>query len=201
MRAHIYGLDIETDTTPLADGSARGLDPATTTIVNIALSVGEDVIVFRGEERNLLVALDRYLLGLQPGLIATWNGAVFDLPFIADRADAVGVQLGLELSADRSIVPKYEFLPGHNSAYQGSWASSGSVPHAHMDVAYALKENARALNIAWSLKPVARHYGLSPMEVDRTAVHLLSAEEQDAYVASDARVTAALAARLLHGRL
>ena len=32
---------------------------------------------------------------LPPGIIASWNGALFDLPFLADRARACGVGLGL----------------------------------------------------------------------------------------------------------
>jgi DNA polymerase elongation subunit (family B) len=201
MWDHIYGLDIETDTTPMSDGTARGLDPGTTSIINIALTVGEDVIVFRGDEKTMLQSFDRYVIGLRPGLIATWNGAVFDLPFIADRAAALGVELGLLLAPDHSIVPKYDFLPGHTSAYQASWKSASRVAHTHLDVAYALRDLVNKLEVSWSLKPVARHFGLSPMEVDRTSVHLLTPEEQDAYVASDARVTAALTRRLLNAGL
>jgi uncharacterized protein YprB with RNaseH-like and TPR domain len=201
MLEHVYGLDIETDTTPMQDGTPRGLDPSTTSIINIALTVGDDVIVFRGEEKDLLISFDRYLAGLEPGLLATWNGSVFDLPFLQDRALLHGVELGLQLTVDRSIVPKYEFLTGHSSGYSAIWKSAREVPHEHLDIAYALRDMVTELGVSWSLKPVARHFGLSPVEVDRTAVHKLSAEEQDIYVASDARVTAVLTRRFLSANL
>lgn len=200
MWSRIYGLDIETDTTPAADGTARGLDPATTSVVNVAVATDDDEVVFRGEESDLLHALDSYLYSLPSGLIATWNGAVFDLPFLQDRAVRLGITLNLRIAADPAIEPKYEPLPGHLGGYVASWKNRTDVAHAHLDVAYAFKDKLAAEGVQWSLKPAARHYGLSPVEVDRTAVHLLSPTEQDRYVASDAKVTRTLAQMLLAAR-
>ena len=201
MWADIYGLDIETDTTPMDDGTPRGLDPANTAIVNVAVSTRQGEIVFRGEERALLESLDRYVRSLPAGLVATWNGAVFDLPFLVTRASSHGIELGLSLTPSDAIRPKYDPLPGHAGGYLGSWANCTPVPHAHLDVAYALREHAASAGVQWSLKPVARHHGLSPIEVDRTAVHQLTPEQQDDYVASDARVTRILTERLLSSKL
>ena len=201
MWTEVYGLDIETDTTPMNDSTPRGLDPATTTIVNIALSTREGEIVFRGEERSLILSLDRYVRNLPVGLIATWNGAVFDLPFIISRAQSLDIELGLTIIPAENIRPKYEPLPGHRGGYHGTWSNRTAVPHSHLDIAYALREHTEDLGLQWSLKPVARHHGLSPIEVDRTAVHLLTPEQQDEYVASDARVTRVLAERLLASTL
>jgi hypothetical protein len=71
------------------------------------------------------------------------------------------------------------------------WGSLG-----HVDVAHLYKDLAAEHGIAWSLKPVARHHGMTPVEVDRTAIHNLSADELTAYVVSDVVVTLDLAARL-----
>jgi len=201
MWTEIYGLDIETDTTPMKDSTPRGLDPATTTIVNVAISTRDGEIVFRGEERSLLLSLDRYIRNLPVGLIATWNGSVFDLPFIISRAESLEIELGLTITPADNIRPKYEPLPGHRGGYHGTWSNRTTVSHSHLDIAYALREHATDLGLQWSLKPVARHHGLSPIEVDRTAVHLLTPEQQDDYVASDARVTRVLAERLLTSTL
>jgi hypothetical protein len=197
----IYGLDIETDTTPMHDSTPRGLDPATTSIVNVAVSTRDGEIVFRGDEKSLLLSLDRYIRNLPVGVVATWNGAVFDLPFILSRAKFLGIELGLTVSPAENIRPKYEPLPGHRGGYHGVWSNHTAVPHVHLDIAYALQKHATDLGIQWSLKPLARHHGLSPIEVDRTAVHLLTPEQQDEYVASDARVTRVLAERLLTSTL
>ena len=44
--------------------------------------------------------------------VTCWNGAVFDGPYLAGRADALGVERPCTLFADRSITPKYEPQPG-----------------------------------------------------------------------------------------
>ena len=201
MSIELYGLDIETDTTPLKGFSSRGLDPKTTKIINVAISTRDGEIVFRGAEEQLLLSLDRFMRNLPVGLIVTWNGAVFDLPFILSRAQTLGIELGLTISHAENIRPKYEPLPGHQGGYHGAWLSHSSVPHAHLDVAYDIEKHINSLGIQWSLKPVARHYGLSPIDVDRAAIHLLTPEQQDDYVASDARVTRILAERLLSNTL
>ena len=79
-RAPVYGLDIETDT------SVDGLDPACSAVLTVAVSMHGLDEVFSGAEPDLLVELDDRLAELEPGVIATWNGAAFDLPFLADRA-------------------------------------------------------------------------------------------------------------------
>src|SRR3546814_5141484 len=79
-RLPIYGLDIETDT------SVDGLDPNVSRIVAAALSTGGVDELFDGPEDELLAGLDERLAELPPGVLATWNGSAFDLPFIADRA-------------------------------------------------------------------------------------------------------------------
>jgi hypothetical protein len=192
----ITALDIETDTTPCCHLAqeccrSRGLDPARTSITAVAVSdANGDTVLDAAElggEAALLEALERLLAG-RTGTLATWNGAAFDLPFLADRFAAHGIATALRLTADPSIEMKYGALPGHTSAYRGTWGAL-----EHLDVQFRYRSYAQRRSITWSLKPVARSLGFEPVEVDRTAMHLLSADEVAAYVASDSRLTRQLA--------
>jgi DNA polymerase elongation subunit (family B) len=184
-RPPVYGLDIETDTT------VDGLDPACAAVVTVALSQPGVDEVFTGPEPELLDELDVRLAALEPGIIATWNGAIFDLPFLADRARRVGVRLGLLLRHDPSIALPHEPLPGHPGAYRAAWHG-----HAHID-AYRLYRGdvGPALRVSCSLKSIARLVGLVPVEVDRTRIHDLSREALHAYASSDARLARVLTER------
>src|SRR5687767_9315608 len=163
-RPAVYGLDIETDTTE------NGLDPRVAAVVTVALAGAGYEEVFTGPEAQLLVDLDDRLAELEPGVIATWNGAAFDLPFMADRAALHGIRLGLRLQHDRAITMRRAPLPGHRGAYRASW-----FDHGHLD-AYRLYRGdvGPALRISCSLKSIARFVGLVPVEVDRTKIHDLS---------------------------
>lgn len=183
-RTPIYGLDIETDTT------VDGLDPSLSRIVAVALSTGTDEL-FEGPEHELLAALDERLAVLPPGVIATWNGSAFDLPFIADRAARWRMRLGLRTVADPRIRHRHDPLPGHAHCYRAAWYA-----HHHVD-AYRLYRDdvGPALRISCSLKSIARFVGLNPVEVDRTRIHDLSREALHAYAASDARLARVLTER------
>jgi hypothetical protein len=184
-RKAVYGLDIETDTTE------NGLDPRVAAVVTVAL-VGPDYEeVFTGPEPELLIDLDERLAELPPGVLATWNGAAFDLPFLSDRAALHGLPLGLRLCHDQSITMRRAPLPGHRGAYRASWHD-----HGHLD-AYRLYRGdvGPALRISCSLKSIARFVGLVPVEVDRTRIHDLSNEALHAYAASDARLARILTER------
>lgn len=183
-RSPIYGLDIETDTT------IDGLDPSVARIVTIALSTGVDEC-FEGPEDEVLWNLDKRLAELPPGVIATWNGSAFDLPFIADRAQLWGLPIGLNIQADPRIRHRHDPLPGHAHSYRAAWHD-----HNHLD-AYRLYRDdvGPALRISCSLKSIARLVGLAPIEVDREKIHDLSHEALHAYAASDARLARVLAER------
>lgn len=184
-RLAVYGLDIETDTT------VDGLDPAVAPIVTVALASEGFEETFVGEEHELLAELDGRIAELEPGVIATWNGAAFDLPFIADRAALYGMHLGLHLQLDPSIPLHHEPLPGHGGSYRAAW-----YRHTHVD-AYRLyrADVGPALRISCSLKSIARLVGLAPVEADRTRIHDLTNEALHAYAASDARLARILAQR------
>jgi uncharacterized protein YprB with RNaseH-like and TPR domain len=184
-RLPVYGLDIETDT------SVDGLDPAASAVLTVALSQDGIDEIFTGPEPELLVDLDHRLRELAPGVLATWNGAAFDLPFLADRARRRRLALGLQLRLDPSIRLAHPPLPGHDGAYRAAWHG-----HRHLD-AYRLYRGdvGPALRVSCSLKSIARLVGLRPVEVDRTRVHALEAEALHAYASSDARLARVLAER------
>ncbi len=186
----LYGLDIETDT------AAGGLDPACASIVAAAVSTPSGDVVFDGDESSLLAALDGHLRSLPAGVIVTWNGAAFDLPFIADRAAKVSVPLGLSLRFDDRLYAR-EPLAGHLGAYRGRW-----YHHRHLD-GYRLyrADVGRLLGISCGLKPMAKMTGLPAVEVEVAELHLLPREQVADYVASDARLAAALVARRLPSAL
>ena len=183
---HVYGLDIETDT------SINGLDPRVARVTSIAIwSPDAQRCLVAQEERELLIAFGQLLLDCPPGIVVGWNSSCFDLPFLATRAERCGVELPIRLVADPGIQPKYGFTPPHDSGYRTEIAH-----HQHADIAYAYKAEARRLGVAWSLKPVAKALGIEVVEVDRERVHELSIAELNAYNLSDARATYLLAQRL-----
>lgn len=181
----IYGLDIETDT------RVNGLDPTVARVVTVALSWPGHDRAFTGPEPELLEAVDEQLLELPPGVIATWNGGAFDLPFLAYRARRHGVGLGLRIHHDPALVVRGAPLPGHPGAYRGEW-----YEHRHLDTYRVYKSDVGPLlRISCSLKSIARAMGLTPVEVDRSHIHDLTNEALHAYAASDARLARVLTER------
>ncbi|MHB1923861.1 MAG: 3'-5' exonuclease [Acidimicrobiales bacterium] len=177
-----YGLDIETDT------SLGGLDPRTSPILAVALASDTGVTIIRGPETRILREVDSLLGLLAPGVIVTWNGSGFDLPFLADRARRHGLRLGLRLSIDPGIVRFHPPLPGHAGFYRASWYG-----HDHLDAYLAYRALATEDEGSLALKAVAARRGLSAVEVDRSRIHQLSPDDLASYVASDAGLALALA--------
>jgi hypothetical protein len=192
----IYSVDIETDTT------VNGLDPRVARITELSLSTAAGDSVFNdADEVTLLSKADRALRTLPAGLITTWNGAFFDLPFIAWRARKHQMRrYGLTLIPAAGLTPKYDYLPGHDRAYTGTWAVNPAlrgVVHQHLDISFAYKKVAADLGVKHSLKPVAKALGIDMIEVDREKMHELTPAERLAYAASDTRGTRELTIRLL----
>ena len=185
-RRPLYGLDIETDT------SSDGLDPGVARVVAVAVSsAGRGDVVFTGSEAALLGALDDHLLALPPGVLVTWNGGAFDLPFLASRAERVQTPLGLELAWDPAgYRPGRTPLPGSLGTYAGVWHD-----HVHVD-AYRAWRTLVDADSPCGLKAVARAEGFEPVEVDDiTRLHALPLADVRRYVASDAALTRQLAER------
>ena len=160
-------------------------------MVAVAVTGADLEVVLDADEVTILVELDRLLRRLQPGVLVTWNGAGFDLPFLADRARRAGVRLGLDLALDPDIPGHHEPLAGHAGAYRGRWHG-----HAHLDGYQLFRADVGAsLHLPCGLKPLARLVGLPVVEVDRERIHELSDAERRAYVASDAHLARRLVAR------
>ena len=184
-RPALYGLDIETDT------STDGLDPRVSRVIAVAVTGDHGHDVFTGPEPALLCRLDERLAELPPGVLVTWNGAAFDLPFLADRAEIERVDLALRLRLDRAIPMRRPPLPGHLGAYRALWHG-----HRHLDAYRLYRGDVKAtLGVSCSLKSIARLVGLPVIDVLRDRIHELPADELAAYVANDAELARELAAR------
>jgi hypothetical protein len=185
QQAIVYGLDIETDT------SHDGLDPAVAPVRAVALSRrgGDDLFV--GDEATLLRALDAHLASLPLGVLATWNGAAFDLPFLADRARLLGIELGLHLRLDQRLTLRRSPLPGHAGAYRGTW-----LGHGHLDT-YRLYGADVPHGPRTSLRSLGRLLGIGSAghECRPAPVHALTNEALHACAPSDARLARVLAER------
>ena len=167
-----YGLDIETDT------SVDGLDPTVAAVVAVAIASAGPTVLFRGDEGQILAALADHVRRLPVGIITTWNGTSFDLPFLAERALRLGIDIGLD---------------GWRSDIDPAAAWLG---HRHV-AGYRLYRSdvGRALPVSCGLKRMARLVGLDPVEVDAARIHELDADVIDRYVASDAELARALLIR------
>lgn len=182
-QATIYGLDIETDNT------SDGLDPAVASVRAVALSGRTFDELFIGDEVDLLLALDARIASLAPGVVATWNGSAFDLPFLADRARILGVDLGLKLCLDRRLTLHRAPLPGHAGAYRASW-----YDHGHLDTfrLYGVETSAAQ---RLSLRSLGRLVGIGGGEVHPARTQTLCNEALHACAPSDARLARVLAER------
>jgi DNA polymerase elongation subunit (family B) len=181
----LYGLDIETDTT------TDGLDPGVAAVIAVALSTAADGdSVFTGSEKAVLRLLDDALRELEPGVLVTWNGSAFDLPFLADRARRHRVELGLELHWDPAAArPGRDPLPGHIGAFAARWWG-----HSHVDAYRAWRAMTPDPDESCALKAVARREGHPAIELDRAAMHEAPLATLQRYAVSDASLARTLAA-------
>lgn len=189
-----YALDIETD-----NSQGFGLVPERSRVTEVAIAVPEYInpdggVVFNDpDETELLLSMSEYIIDLPVGIINDWNGAFFDLPFMADRAEILGINIGLTLLPAPGT-PKYDFLPNHTTAYTGLWANFESA-HVTRDISGDYREVGESIK-AWNLKPVCKHLGIEMVELDRENLHEYTQAERDAYNLSDAIGTRELALML-----
>jgi len=179
--APLYGFDIETDTT------TDGLDPTRSSVVAVAIAgPGADVVIdlppgptgvgAASDEADLIRRVDAGLRELEPGVLVTWNGRGFDLPFIRRRAELLGVPIGLSTD-DRTG--------------ESTWFA-----HRHLDGLRPYRADVgRTFGLSCGLKALARFVGEHPVEVDRERIHDLTREEVHDYVLSDARMARSLVSR------
>ena len=188
-RNHVYGWDIET-----ANDDGQGLtarDPnSRLTSISFTHSVGVEVISHDDEAQILTDWLD-LLMAFEPGLLGSWNGSFFDIPFIADRAQILDHRLVAfwHLYPMPGLRPKYDYLPGHTTGYALTFPTPNGLPHQHLDIAQSYRAFAAEANVAWSLKPVGEALGHTPKRLDAANLHTYSQAERDEYSASDAILT------------
>lgn len=127
----IYGIDVITD----AVGSC--IDASRDRILAIGLSVATAAELFDGPEADLLALLNDRLEALPPGVIATYNGSLLDLPLIARRARRRGVSIDLRVRADRRASPDSP-LVDLDHAVCGAWGH-----HQHLDLRRVYDEGRR----------------------------------------------------------
>lgn len=196
------GFDIETDTTN------GGLEPDTAAIVAVAVSIrwaphpaaqgspveplqpqaGPAEQVLTGAEEEILRGVDHLLESIPTGYLVTWNGASFDLPFVARRAEMLGLEIGLEVADDPARRSRRE---PDRPAVRGSWHDL-----VHLDGYLLYRADVGTnLGISCGLKPLARLVGMDPVELDQSRLHLESDEAVMEYVASDARTAVDLVMR------
>jgi DNA polymerase elongation subunit (family B) len=189
-------LDIETDSNavPVDPDIPAALDPRAAAVVSVAVwdTASSSATFLAGDEYQLLRDLDDLLSSCDDGVLATWNGANFDLPFLDSRFARHNVQSSLELAPATDRPPKYCELPGRHPL--GYWARWNRL--RHLDVAYPYQDVADDLGVTWSLKPVAKALGIKMVEVDSAHAADLTPEQLEAYNVSDVAGTAQLAARL-----
>lgn len=184
LAQYTYGIDIEIDTT------SRVVDPATAPIRAVAISTVAGDETFDGDEATILQMVDARLASLPAGVLATWNGAVFDLPYIADRAARLGVDVALVLRPDPDRRQARRPLPGHDGPQRAQWG-----PHRHLDT-FRLYGDAGHANSWTTLLGLARRR-TATVAVTDDLLH----EALHAHAASDARLARALAERRGQGAL
>lgn len=193
---NIVAFDIETRTgTDPHTGEQLGLDPRIGGIASIAFYSNTEQTVYNSDnEQALLYDIAAWLTNpaREPGVLVSWNGGRFDLPFLYTRATLLGVDPLIELldlvEDPRQLPNKYPPIGGHNSSYVatvGAWD--------HIDLMYAYASYANEHQISNGLKPVAKAHDIDVIEVDRERIHELTASELVAYNMSDVAATHALA--------
>ena len=182
----VYGLDIETDTT------VDGLDTAVAAVVAVAVAGDAgDAVLTNPDEAQLLREVSGLLAALPAGVLVTWNGATFDLPFLDTRARRHGIDLGLHLQVDPRARHPYADDPYHRGTFQGSWRQ-----HRHVDAFRVYRRDVGCtLGLSCGLKALAGLVGLDTVSVDPSRINHLSPHQLRAYVASDARCARELALR------
>jgi DNA polymerase elongation subunit (family B) len=190
-----YALDLETNTEgTLPSGKPKGLDPTGTEITSAAIYYDNGVVSFGDHhEKRLLRSLNEWFMdeASDPGVILTWNGAGFDFPFLHIRSGILDVPLGLRVRPRPGWIAKYT-PQGYKGGLLAQWGA-----HDHVDLMVPYREIAKELGLTYyGLKSMARHFGLDPIEVERTKMELLSRAQLAAYNISDVEVTWKLGALL-----
>ena len=169
VKPPLYGLDIafECREDP-GERSRRGdpngaivLDPYDSVIVGAGLSTVDGDEFYDGSERRILSILDQRFAVLDPGIIATWNGSILDLPLLRARARALELGLGLRIRPDRrrnlQLVGRSGRAPNRRPAIQVGRTPTGGVRavsgawhrQRHLDLRWVYEEDLQAEEPGW----------------------------------------------------
>ncbi|MDA8392034.1 MAG: hypothetical protein M0Z87_04370 [Actinomycetota bacterium] len=195
----LIALDIET----------TGLDVVRDRILSVALYASEtDCVAFFGDESRVIGSVDAWLRSRPPSIVVGWHSSAFDCPMLRHRADSNGEPLTLELrrmehgprrpnrreQAGWPAEGAARFASSSESGTSAYWARFGS--HEHLDIAPFWRPWAQMRGLSGGLKSVAKANGIPVLEVDRTRMSTLSADQLCQYNLSDVRATYRLARML-----
>lgn len=179
---------IDIETMPLYEGGS-GLNPEEARVESCGFygvdALGESVEIvrhieeYRGEERELLIAVAADVARFAEIELIGWNTSGFDLPFLQRRyseyrLDPLGPQIW-----STGMTGKYG-----SPEYDGTWHKA-----THRDIWREWAPYAEAAGISSSLKPVSRACGIEVIEIDTTKLGTYSTEEVRAYQLSDVVAT------------
>ncbi len=186
---YLYALDIET----------TGLNPWKNHVTTISIYSPQASIVLEDtNEKRLLNNIQEWLCSQPKGLMCSWNGAIFDFPWLQARMKVNQVSCKFILELDPTIVPKYPPLPGFKGGYSVVVVDKDEIQHTHIDTAFSYQAWSEKNGIHWGLKPVAKANGIKIIEVDRTKMDKLTIPERMSYNLSDVVATWELTYRLLN---
>lgn len=186
----VYSFDIETANNK--ELGEDGLDPRRSRVTSVSVSSDSEDWVFDDDnELNLLTSLSGLITSLDSGILVTWNGSAFDLPFLHDRYKINALPGYPILLRPSSRPTKYAPIGGHTCGYHADGLLWGK--HLHADIQWAWESRAKEMDVKWSLKPLATALNLNPVIEDAANLHLISSESRAKYNLSDAVVTRKLA--------
>lgn len=180
---NVVAFDVESDTS-----GGHGLQPHRAQLTELVLTTKAETIVLAGDERHILQGFADFMNRQKEPMTALgWNSRGYDLCFMAVRARVHQIDgWALEL-ADSDIEAPYPPTGGFKKAQRMRWKTPSGVTHYDEDLmlTYSRQRDIRSAK----LKAAAAGTGMTPVEVDRSRLHELSAEERERYVCSDGIAT------------
>lgn len=192
------------------DIETTGLDPHEAKITEISFSDQKQTYIFSVKDDEFETVngawswFDQYLQDHPRTRLVSWNGWGFDGPWNQVRVDHLAKE-GKNVRVwqeNASLVPrtgvkaKYPVAGGYEHPQSLVWRKKWR----DHDLEKLFIHFAYSNGIRHGLKPVAKAYGYTPIEVDRTRMDLLTDEERVLYVASDTICTLALAGKVVTDR-
>lgn len=187
---NVVAIDIETDTS-----RGHGLQPYKAQITEMVICDRHITIVLAGDEKYILQGFADYMNGRSEEVeVIGWGNTGFDNPFLQIRGKYHSANLkewGMHLD-DLGFVEGYGPVGGYQNNQSMRWVTPRGVIHHDRDIMIEVKNSPVDVDSGSThprLKGLTRHWGMSPIELDRTKMHTYSEEERGAYVASDGIAT------------